>query len=132
MQQEEEGIEKEETADNCTNGENGDDITVNDDLYNDNFNEEYNGDEVMRKIRGIVAEIRKICSYIKNSTKCKEILEELQLLTQCERVLNVSLDMRTRWNSTLEMLRKALKLKEPIEKFLKFLNIKKNIIFFHK
>ena len=42
------------------------------------------------------------------------------MLAQCERVLNVSLDVRTRWNSTLEMLRKALKVKEPIEKFLKF------------
>ena len=60
--------------------------------------------------------------YIKNSTKSKELFEKIQLTDLRENILQVTLDVRTKWNSTLMMLIRSLELKEQINKFLDFYN----------
>ena len=95
------------------------DEDVEEDPYSDSFAALYD-QEALKNVRKLVFKLRKITKYIKNSTKCKEILETMQIVGQCEKVLWVLLDVCTRWNSTLKMLTRALELKEPITKFLKF------------
>ena len=87
--------------------ENSDD--VGDDIYCDGFTEFYD-DEVLKRVREIVFKIRKLVISIKN-------LEDLH-----ENILQVTLDIRTRWNSTLMMLICSLEFKEQINKFLDFYN----------
>ena len=93
---------------------------VRDDAYYDDFTLSYNDDDSLKKVRDIVSKIQKIVRYMKDSTKCKEILEKIQVNDSCEKVLRVSSDVRTRWSSTLKVLLQSLELKEPITKFLEF------------
>jgi len=90
------------------------------DAYTDEFTDTYNDAEAIARVRKIVAKIRRTTKYIKNSTKSKELLEKNQELNECNRILRVSMDVRTRWNSTYKMLKRALDLKDPITKFLRF------------
>ena len=112
--------------------ENSDDVT--DDAYGDDFTKEYNDNYALKQVREIVSKIRKIVKFIKNSTKNKELFENFQKNSTKdkelpenfqvnelrEKVLQVSLDVRTRWNSTLKMLLRSLELKEPINQFLTY------------
>ena len=107
--------EQDEANDECTT-----DDLFSDDFFGDDFSTMLNEDEMIERVRKIVAKIRKMTRYIKNSTKCQEILAKLQLAQDCERVLRVSLDVRTRWNSTYKMLNRALEIKESLVKFLKY------------
>lgn len=100
---------------------------VHDDAYSDEFTKSYNDDDALKKVRDIVSKLRKIMKHIKKSTKCKEFLEKTQKTQQQtqvnksrERILKVSLDIRTRWNSTLKMLMRSLALKDSINSFLKY------------
>ena len=55
--------------------------------------------------------------YIKKSPKAKEKVQSY-LKEQNGRVLMVTLDVRTRWNSTFDMLMKFIQLKDGIQQFL--------------
>ena len=90
------------------------------DVYSDEFTEEYYNDVTLEKVRNIIDKVRKIVKYITDSTKCKEILEQLEINLQLEQIFQISMDTRTRWSSTFKMLIHFLKLKEPISKFLEF------------
>jgi len=70
-----------------------------DDPYSDVFTDSYNNENAVKAVREIVSKVRKITNFIKNSTKCREILEKLQIAEGCQQLLQVSLDVRTRWNS---------------------------------
>jgi len=108
----------------CDDDGNYDDATEYDgevdDPYSDVFTDSYNNENAVKAVREIVSKVRKITNFIKNSTKCREILERLQVAEGCQKLLQVSLDVRTRWNSTLKMVTRTLELKETINKFLKF------------
>ena len=83
----------------------------------------YEDDEIMLEVREIVQEIRKLCSFLKNSTKCFEALKKLQKkLNETERTFKIQMDVRTRWNSTLSMVERVLKLMKPINQFLSHYN----------
>ena len=56
--------------------------------------------------------MRKIIKYIENSNKSKELLNKIKDLEELKNNLQVALDVRTRWNPTFKMLKRALELKE--------------------
>ena len=75
------------------------------------------------EVRNLVQELCCFCSFVKNSTKCIERMEFLQKqLNGSNQTLKVKLDIRTRWNSTLDMLMRMVQLTEPINDFLSFYN----------
>ena len=90
-----------------------------DDMYDDCFSKFYVEHDIMTKIRSIVDEVRKLTSFIKNSSKTIEIIKKLQL-RMGEKVLRVQHDVPTRWNSTLHMINRIIKLHDPINEFLSF------------
>ena len=91
------------------------------DAFDDNFSCSMTTDATLLYVRNIVQEMRKLCSFIKNSTKCIERIEKIQKeLDDYEHCLKVNMDVRTRWNSTLAMLNRMLKLQEPVTQFLAF------------
>lgn len=69
--------------------------------------------EHVYEMREIVAKVRSIARYIKNSPKAKEKVGSY--LEQQNRVLMVPLDVRTRWNSTYDRVAKFIKLKGAIQ-----------------
>ena len=73
------------------------DEDVEEDPYSDSFAALYD-QEALKNVRKLVFKLRKITKYIKNSTKCKEISETMQIVEQREKVLRVLLDVCTRWN----------------------------------
>jgi len=72
--------------------------------------------KVISELVKIVSSIRKIVKYVKKSTIAKEYFENLQI-AQGHKTLQLDLDVRTRWNSTFAMIRKALRLKVEISMF---------------
>ena len=71
-------------------------------------------------MRKIVSKVRAITKFLKNSTKGHEFFEAEQAAADCQKVLRVPLDVRTRWNSTYRMLERALELMVPINTFMCF------------
>jgi len=59
--------------------------------------------------------------FIKNSPKAKEKITSY-LGSKGEKLIMVTLDVRTRWNSAYDMILKFLSLKDAIEQFLVFLS----------
>lgn len=89
------------------------------DQYEDSFDSE---EAMVLEVRNIVQDLRRFCGFVKNSTKCIEKLESLQQQLGSDDKLKVKLDVRTRWNSTLEMLTRTIQLMGPINDFLAFYN----------
>ena len=63
------------------------------DAYTDDFTDSYNDTEALACVRKIVLKGRKITNFIKNSTKSKELLERIQGLEECDRILHVARDV---------------------------------------
>ena len=68
----------------------------------------------------MVGRFQTVTKYIRKSTIAKEKLETIQR-TNSTNVVNVELDVRTCWNSTLCMLLKLVRLKTSICIFLQYL-----------
>jgi hypothetical protein len=83
----------------CNDDGDKDDATEDDgeenDPYSDEFTDSYNNENALKAVWEIVLKVRKITYFIKNSTKCREILEKLQVAEGCQQLLQVSLDVRT-------------------------------------
>ena len=73
--------------------------------------------KTMDEVVSTVAAIRQIAKYIKKSTIAKEYFDQLQRAKGLQPVA-LQLDVQTRWNSALVMLRKALRLKDEVCTFL--------------
>ena len=103
------------------NADNDEDIHQDyiEDLYEDCFNDLYVDHQIIIYIREMVEEIRKLSSFIKNSSKTIEIIQKLQL-NMNNKVLRVKNDVPTRWNSTLLMINRMIELHDPINEFLSF------------
>lgn len=112
-----------------------DDIGIDDDVVS--FDDDCESEDPLSdadfvvNVRKTVSDIRKIASYIKNSTMAKE---KLQLFEAASRgrsdvatndadssLLTMVLDVATRWNSAYDMLTKMLRHKDSIISFLNFL-----------
>lgn len=94
-----------------------------DDEEEDQYDDSFDNEEAMvLEVRNIVQDLRRFCSFVKNSTKCIEKLESLQKQLGSNDKLKVKLDVRTRWNSTLDMLIRTIQLMGPINNFLSFYN----------
>lgn len=78
----------------------------------------YEDAEQLKDVRKLVSKVRTIFKYVKNSGKAKEKLRGYCRDTE---TLAVVLDVRTRWNSALDMIQKFLTMKNPLEQFLAFL-----------
>lgn len=99
--------------------EKGSDDEEDDDIIDFEDPKSIDDEEQIIAVRKLVTKVRTILKYIKYSGKAKE-----RLGTYCSNgeTTAVVLDVRTRWNSALDMVQKFLKLKNPIEQFLAFLS----------
>lgn len=91
-----------------------------DDAVGYDFIENENSAEIVNRVCTIVSKFRKVAKYIKNSPKCKEKIEHFDQMARASNrdTIHIALDVRTRWNSVLEMLMSMLKLKTGITSFL--------------
>ena len=89
----------------------------------DSFDNTYASENVILGVCEVVQDMRKFCSFVKNSTKCIEKLDALQKGLNGEdsgKTLKVKMDVRTRWNSTLTRINRMLQLMQPINDFIVF------------
>ena len=85
--------------------------------------------DFVSEIRKTVSDIRKIATFIKNSTAAKEKLQYFEgasnetggIVDIDAPLLTLVLDVSTRWNSAYDMLTKILKHKDSIISFLHYL-----------
>ena len=94
-----------------------------DDVAEFELTEEETSEEIVNRVRKIVSNFRSIAKYVKNSPKAKEKIENFDAMSKSinRHTIHVSLDVRTRWNSALEMLTSLLKLKSGLQKFAHYL-----------
>jgi hypothetical protein len=109
---------------NCNNGatndEDEDDTAEYQDLDDDE--EERNPDVMVAEAFGIVAKLRTIAKYVKNSSKAKE--KRMQFGGRPNNkgdTVSIQLDVRTRWNSALDIFESMLRLKGAFVTFLQYL-----------
>lgn len=75
--------------------------------------------DAIRSMKDLVTGVRNLVDSIKGSPKRTQTFEDIQKMLQPNiRPLKLVADVSTRWNSTYLMLRRVLKLKEPISKAL--------------
>ena len=99
------------------------DIEEEEDVFSDAFDNVYANQEIILEICEVVQDMRKFCTFVKNSTKCIKKLEDLQnrLNTDSDaKVLKVQMDVRTQWSLTLAMIKRMLLLMQPINDFIAF------------
>ena len=80
-----------------------------DDGLSDSFDSDCASEDVILEVRNIVQDVRKFCTFIKNSTKCVEKLQSIQKDVNDSK-LKIKMDLKTRWNSTLSMINCVLQL----------------------
>ena len=83
------------------------------DIFDDD-DESWSRSDTLEHMRNVVDDFRKATKFFKNSTKGKELLNEIQDLQNIDVVLNVKLDVRTRWNSTYHMISRMIKMMSSI------------------
>ena len=102
-------------------------------MFSDVFDQK-GQDDNLREVKIIVHKFRTIVKFIKNSTKCKEKLDTLQMIIDSIEDINgnlaqqsnkdgtvtktVLLDVWTRWNSTFTMLRRLVDMQSELVTFL--------------
>ena len=111
---------QEESVDENSTGDDNDD----EDVAEYEFIDEDDTSEVVNRVCQIVSKFRKIAKYVKISPKAKEKIEQFDAMARSNNrdTIHISLDVRTRWNSALEMLANMLKLKSAIMSFVHHLN----------
>lgn len=84
------------------------------------FDDPFSEDDEMnvKSCRVAVNKVRTIVKFFHKSTKASSKLTEFNEGKRCDLVL----DVRTRWNSTHDMLENFLEKREPVELFLSFLS----------
>ena len=92
-----------------------------DDVAEYEIEEDCSVDDKVKEVRKLVSRVRKIVKFIKNSPKAKEKITSY-LGSKGEKMIMVTLDVRTRWNSAYDMILKFLSLKDAIDQFLVFLS----------
>lgn len=75
----------------------------------------------VKHVGKVVGDFRKVAKYIRKSTIAKEKLNFIQTANGNGNAHTLDLDVRTRWNSTLSMLLKFVKLKTSLCIFLQYL-----------
>ena len=114
---------KEDSLDEEQFGDNEQEDDNEDDCFIDSFDKALTDDVLVSDIRKFVQDMQKLTVFIKNSTKCIEKIDVLQKeLFPDNPVLKVKMDVRTRWNSTLDMMQRLIKLQRPIDEFLLYYN----------
>ena len=105
--------------------ETNDDENTGDDIDDDiaeyqNDDDDQPADAVVAEACKIVSKFRNVVRYIKNSPKAKEKVMQFGGLNIIDNrdTFTLRLDVRTRWNSVLDMLLSMLKLKAPLGTFL--------------
>jgi len=93
----------------------------NDDIAEYVIEEDDYAENQVKEVRKLVTRVRAIVKLIENSPKVKEKITAY-LSSKGENLIMVALDVRTRWNSTYDMILKFLSLKDAIEQFLVFLS----------
>ena len=94
-----------------------------DDVAEFELTEEETSEEIVNRVRKLTSKFRSIAKYVKNSSKAKEKIENFDAMSKSNNrdTIHVSLDVRTRWNSALEMLASLLKLKSGLQSFAHYL-----------
>jgi hypothetical protein len=77
--------------------------------------------ENLKNVNKIVERFRKVINYIRRSVNAKAKLESIQRTNGSVGVLSPDIDVRTRWNSTLVMLKKLVHLKMSFCIFFQYL-----------
>ena len=115
---------EENMVDDDDGGEDDDDDDDDDeDLAEFTITEEDMSEEIVNRVRKIVAKFRNIAKYVKNSPKAKEKVENFDAMAKSNNseTIHISLDVRTRWNSALEMLASLIRLKTGVHSFVHYL-----------
>jgi len=81
--------------------------------------EEDMSEEIVNRVREIIAKFRNIAKYVKNSPKAKKI-ENFDAMAKSNNRDTIHIFLRTRWNSALEMLAN-LRLKTAVHSFVHYL-----------
>jgi hypothetical protein len=77
--------------------------------------------ELCRLISLKVKALRGLAKYFHASPKAKDRLSAMQIQRGIAKPLRVLLDVKTRWNSTLDMLQRILRLQQDIEAFVAYI-----------
>jgi hypothetical protein len=80
-------------------------------------------EEIVECVCKMVSKFRKVAKYIKHSPKAKEKIEHFDHVVKSNNrdTINILLNVRTRWNSALDMLTSMLKLRKGIQSFAHYL-----------
>ena len=92
---------------------------IDDDGLSNNFDSDYVSEDVILEVCDIVQDVRKFCTFIKNSTKFVERLQSIQKELNDSK-LKINIDVKTRWNFTLSMINRVLQLMQPINDLISF------------
>ena len=88
------------------------------DIFNNFTDKKYK--ESVKKLNKVVTDFRKVAKYIRKSTIAKEKLDTIQNTND---PVSVDLDVKTRWNSTLHMLQKLMRMKTSLCIFMQYLKL---------
>jgi hypothetical protein len=107
-------------ADEPASGDGDDDEEDNDDIaeYQDVDEQVPTPDEIVATVCETVSNFRTVAKYVKNSPKAKEKLLQFAGTVANRDTITVMLDVRTRWNSALDMLMSMLKVKSAFVTFM--------------
>jgi zinc finger BED domain-containing protein 1 (E3 SUMO-protein ligase ZBED1) len=75
----------------------------------------------VKHVSKVVANFRKLTTCIRRSVRAKEKLDSIQRANGSSNPLSLEMDVRTRWNSTLSMLKRLVRLKISLCIFLQYL-----------
>ena len=94
------------------------------DVFDDEDSFEDNSEEIVIRVRRFVLKFRNLAKYVKNSCKAKEKIRHFDstLESKYRDTIHISLDVKTRWNSALDMLQSLIKMKIGLQSFVHYVN----------